>query len=77
VLRIGWRILAAGLAMGAVLYPLRGFPIILTVPAGFAVYAGAIFLLRAVDAEEWRLATSFIRRRNPVAQAAVGGGGKG
>src|SRR5207249_4515338 len=77
VLRIGWRILAAGLAMGAVLYPLRGFPIILTVPAGFAVYAGAIFLLRAVDAEEWRLATSFIRRRNPVAQAAVRGGGKG
>jgi len=60
-----------------VLYPLRGFPIFLTVPVGFAVYAGAIFLLRAVDGEEWRLATSFIRRRNPVAQPAVGGGGTG
>ncbi len=77
VLRLSWRIALAGLAMGVVLYPARRYSIFLTAPAGFAVYAVAIYLLRAIDPEEWRLATAFIRRRNPLAGATVGAQGKG
>jgi O-antigen/teichoic acid export membrane protein len=51
-----WRVLLAGAIMGMVLYPLARFPIYLTVPAGGIVYWLAIYLLRAVDPEEWQLA---------------------
>lgn len=76
VVRIAWRIVLAGAIMGAVLFPVRGYSIFLTAPAGFTVYVLAIYLLRVIDAEEWRLATAVIRRRNPMATIAVGQGGK-
>jgi hypothetical protein len=80
VVDLGWRILLAGLAMGAVLYPLSRFSIFLSAPAGFVVYVGAIYLLRAIDPEEWRLAQegliSRFRPRNPGGKSTVGEGGK-
>ncbi|HKW58329.1 MAG TPA: flippase [Candidatus Dormibacteraeota bacterium] len=76
VLRLTWRILLAGAIMGAVLFPVRGYSIFLTAPAGFAAYVLAIYLLRVIEPEEWRLATAAIRRRNPAAAVAVGGGGE-
>jgi O-antigen/teichoic acid export membrane protein len=76
VLRLTWRILAAGAIMGALLYPVRGYSIFLTAPAGFLVYAVAIYFWRVIEPEEWRLATAALRRRNPLAPAAVGGDGK-
>jgi O-antigen/teichoic acid export membrane protein len=80
VIDLGWRILLAGLVMGAVLYPLSRFSIFLSAPAGFVVYVGAIYLLRAIDPEEWRLAQegliSRFRPRNPGGQSTVGESGK-
>ena len=38
--------------------------------------AVAVYLIRAVDPEEWRLATAFLRRRNPLAAEAVGATGE-
>lgn len=55
-LRISWRVVVAGLVMAAVLYPLAGFPIYLSVPAGMLAYALAIYLIRAVSPAEWELA---------------------
>jgi O-antigen/teichoic acid export membrane protein len=63
VFRLGWRILIAGLVMGVALYPLAGFSIFLAAPAGFLAYLVAIYLLRAVAQEEWRLATSGLLAR--------------
>ena len=74
---VAWKIALAGLVMGAVLYPLRSFSIFLSAPVGFLVYAAALYILRAIEPEEWRLATAAIRARNPVRAAAVGGEGKG
>ena len=44
------------IAFTVVIYLLAGFPIYLTVPAGGIVYLVAIYLLRAVEPEEWALA---------------------
>jgi O-antigen/teichoic acid export membrane protein len=55
VLRPSWRIVLAGLAMGAVLLPVRdvrGWPVLAVVVLGALVYAAALVLLRAFDAEE-------------------------
>jgi O-antigen/teichoic acid export membrane protein len=76
VAAVAWKIVLAGLVMGAVLYPLASRSIFLSVPAGFAVYAAAIYFLRAIDPEEWRLATAAIRARNPIRVGPVGGKGK-
>ena len=77
---VAWRVLLAGLAMGAVLYPLSRFSIFLSAPAGLIVYLVAIYLLRAIDPEEWRLAKdgliSRLRPCNPTGQTTVGEGGK-
>jgi O-antigen/teichoic acid export membrane protein len=51
-LRLSWRILLAGLVMGAAIYPLAGRTIFLTAPLGAAVYVGALWVLRAVPREE-------------------------
>jgi O-antigen/teichoic acid export membrane protein len=72
-LRLSWRVLLAGAIMGAVLYVLAGRSILISVPAGSVVYLVAIVLLRAVDAEEWRLARTglllrFTARRAPTAK---------
>ncbi len=53
---LSWRILLAGAVMGVVLYPLDRFSIAISLPAGGVVYVVAIYLIRAVDPEEWRLA---------------------
>jgi O-antigen/teichoic acid export membrane protein len=54
-LRLSWRVLLAGAIMGAVLYALARRSIFISVPAGSLVYLVAIFLLRAVEREEWAL----------------------
>jgi O-antigen/teichoic acid export membrane protein len=79
VVQIGWRIVLAGAVMGAVLFPLRHFSIYLTVPLGFAVYVVAIFVLRAVERDEYELAAeSLLARlqRNPPKVIVVGEDGK-
>jgi O-antigen/teichoic acid export membrane protein len=55
VLSLSWRILVAGLVMGAALYPFRdvhGPALLLAVVAGTAVYGLALLLLGAADPEE-------------------------
>jgi O-antigen/teichoic acid export membrane protein len=56
VIQLSWRILLAGAVMGVVLYPLSRYSIFISLPAGGFVYLGAIFLIRAIEPEEWRLA---------------------
>jgi O-antigen/teichoic acid export membrane protein len=53
---LSWRILLAGAVMGVVLYPLARFSIAISLPAGGLVYIVAIYLIRAIPPEEWRLA---------------------
>jgi O-antigen/teichoic acid export membrane protein len=53
---LSWRILLAGAMMGVVLYPLARFSIAISLPAGGLVYVVAIYLIRAISPEEWRLA---------------------
>ena len=75
VVTIGWKIVLAGLIMGVVVYPLSSLSILLTVPLGFVVYVAAIFLLRAVSADEYELAAeSLLSRlqRNPPTVIVVG-----
>jgi O-antigen/teichoic acid export membrane protein len=60
-LRVSWRILAAGLVMGAVLVPLAGRSVFLAAPAGVLVYAIALWLFRAVDREEVSLVLRGLR----------------
>jgi hypothetical protein len=55
-IRLSWRILLAGAVMGVVLYPLTRFSIFISLPAGGLVYVVAIYLIRAIDPDEWRLA---------------------
>jgi O-antigen/teichoic acid export membrane protein len=58
-LRVTWRVLLAGLAMGAALIPLTSLhgtrSLLLAIPCGALVYVGALWVLRAVDGEEWLL----------------------
>jgi O-antigen/teichoic acid export membrane protein len=56
VIRLSWRIVLAGAVMGVVLYPLSRFSIFISLPAGGLVYLVAIYLIRAIEPEEWRLA---------------------
>ncbi len=56
VVALSWRIVLAGAVMGVVLYPLARYSIAISLPAGAIAYLVAIYLLRAFDAEEWRLA---------------------
>ena len=63
VLGLVWRMLLAGLVMGVVLYPLARFSIFISAPVGFAAYLVALYLLRAVDPEELRLARDGVLAR--------------
>ncbi|TMC54101.1 MAG: flippase [Chloroflexi bacterium] len=63
VIKLSWRILVAGAAMGIALYPLRRYSIFLAAPAGFVVYALGIFFLRAIEPDEWRLAKAGLLSR--------------
>lgn len=56
VIRMSWRILLAGAVMGVVLYPLSRYSIFVSLPAGGVVYLVAIYLIKAIDPDEWRLA---------------------
>ncbi len=56
VAALSWRIVLAGAVMGVVLYPLAKYSIAISLPAGGIAYLVAIYLLRAIDPEEWRLA---------------------
>ncbi len=70
---------AINIGLNLVFIPLYGYLAASTTtaaPAGFVIYAAALYLLRAIDPEEWRLATAAIRARNPLPAAAVGGSGK-
>ena len=68
-LRLSWRVVLAGLAMGAVLVPLAGRSIFISVPVGGMVYVGALWLLRAVEREEIDLVLSGMRlKRRPSAR---------
>jgi O-antigen/teichoic acid export membrane protein len=63
VIGLGWRILLAGAVMGVVLYPLSRFSIFISAPVGLLAYVLAIYLLRAIDPEEWRLAKEGLTSR--------------
>lgn len=65
-----WRVLLAGLVMGVVLYPLAGFSIFLAAPAGFIAYLVAVYLLRAIEPEEWWLARTGVLARIGRGRAA-------
>jgi O-antigen/teichoic acid export membrane protein len=69
-LSLSWRVLAAGVVMGAVLVPLARMPIYVSLPAGAAVYLVAIYLLKAIDPDEWRLALGGLARLRPRLKAA-------
>jgi hypothetical protein len=62
---LSWRVLAAGVVMAAVLLPLARFPIYVSLPAGAAVYLVGIYLLRAIEPDEWRLALRGLARFRP------------
>jgi O-antigen/teichoic acid export membrane protein len=63
VISLGWRILLAGALMGVVLYPLARFSILVSLPAGAIAYLAAIYFLRAIEPEEWRLAKAGLVNR--------------
>jgi O-antigen/teichoic acid export membrane protein len=67
-LRLSWRVVLAGLAMGVVLVPLAGRSIFLALPLGVLVYAAALWILRAVERDEVELvlAGMRIKRRSPT-----------
>jgi O-antigen/teichoic acid export membrane protein len=70
VVALSWRILLAGAVMGVVLYPFNRFSIALSLPVGGVVYVVAIYLIRAVDPEEWRLARDGLLARLRSGRAA-------
>lgn len=70
VVRVSWRILLAGAVMGVVLYPLARFPIYVSLPAGSLAYLVAIYLIRAIEPEEWRLASQGLLGRLRPTRAA-------
>jgi O-antigen/teichoic acid export membrane protein len=63
VVNLSWRILLGGAVMGVVLYPLSRYSIFISLPADGLAYLMAIYLLRAIDPEEWRLATQGLLSR--------------
>jgi O-antigen/teichoic acid export membrane protein len=70
VIGLSWRILLAGAVMAVVLYPLRGFSIAISLPAGALAYVVAIYLIRAIEPEEWRLARDGLLARLRPGRAA-------
>jgi O-antigen/teichoic acid export membrane protein len=55
VWRLSWRVVLAGLVMGAAIYPLRnsgGVTMAIPIVLGVVVYGGAVLLLRALTREE-------------------------
>ena len=55
VARLSWRIVVAGLVMGAAVFPLRemgGMALVIPIVVGVAVYGGAVLLLRGLTMDE-------------------------
>jgi hypothetical protein len=53
--RLGWRVVLAGLVMGAAVFPLRdmgGFAVAIPIVAGVLVYGAAVLLLRGLTRDE-------------------------
>lgn len=69
-LRVSWRGLLAGLAMGAVLVPLAGRSLLISAPIGLAAYVLALWLLRAVERDELDLLLVGLRLRRPASVQA-------
>src|SRR5450759_5954922 len=67
---LSWRILVAGAVMGVVLYPLSRFSIAISLPAGGLAYVIAIYLIHAIEPEEWRLARDGLLARLRPGRAA-------
>jgi O-antigen/teichoic acid export membrane protein len=65
-LRLSWRLVLAGLAMGVALVPLAGRSIAISLPVGVVVYAAALWILRAVEREEVDLLLSGLRLKRPT-----------
>jgi O-antigen/teichoic acid export membrane protein len=66
VFRLAWRILLAGLLMGAVLYFFRsahGWQVLLAILVGMVVYGGGLLLFRALEPQELALARRALLRR--------------
>ena len=59
VVAVSWRVVLAGLLMGAAIFPLRqlqGVEVAIPIVAGAAIYAAAVVLLRALNGDEIRWA---------------------
>jgi O-antigen/teichoic acid export membrane protein len=57
------RVLASAAAMGIVVYLIRGWPLVLVIIAGAAVYLAALVLTRSLNSEEWSIVRSGFRAR--------------
>jgi O-antigen/teichoic acid export membrane protein len=64
--RLSWRVVLAGLIMGAALFPLARRSIVISAPLGALVYVAALWALRAVQRDEVDLLLRGLRVRRPV-----------
>jgi O-antigen/teichoic acid export membrane protein len=65
ILRLSWRVVLAGLAMGAVIYPFHqvtGQRAVAVIIGGALIFAAAMFLLGAVDREEREMLRGALKR---------------
>ena len=64
LLSLSWRILLAGLVMGAALYPLMhvtGLMVVVAIAAGALVYGLALLLMGGLDSDEIQLVRRAVR----------------
>jgi len=57
------RVILSAAVMGAVLYPIRSWPLAIVVIIGAGAYVAAVFALRVLDAEEWSILRSGVTAR--------------
>jgi O-antigen/teichoic acid export membrane protein len=65
ILRLSWRVVLAGLAMGAIIYPFHqvtGPRAVAVIIGGALIFAAAMFLLGAVDREEREMLRGALKR---------------
>jgi len=56
-------VILSAAVMGAVLYPIRSWPLAIVVIIGAGAYVAAVFALRVLDAEEWSILRSGVTAR--------------
>jgi Polysaccharide biosynthesis C-terminal domain len=61
--RLSWRILVAGVAMGVLLYALADLPIYVSAPVGGIAYLLAVYALRVIEPAEWELVRTGLLNR--------------